>query len=310
MSEAQTEILKMLSDNAITVDEAERLLTALNEGEKRREESKSRAGGTRSVSSVLDSLGEVLYGIGPMVKNTVEEVMTGVLGDELGDLDEEELKHVEPIEGKYKIEEGMQMVIMNDWKGGRSKGDLVIQGVEGNLCKIDEESSKNVRVQQGSFYFVIRWAGGPLKVEVPETVTRLKVNSRGGDIRVKQLGCEMNLKTLVGNLEMLGLGKHFRAKTMGGNINAVLSKEWQGNAQVHTMGGNIDLSIPDDVSLKVKSTTMGGTVKIDKDIRQLESKQFFSGSSVTVQVGEEETNSFIALKTMGGDIELRKVQDE
>ena len=39
MSEAQKEILKMLSDNVITVDEAERLLKALNEGEKQKNES-------------------------------------------------------------------------------------------------------------------------------------------------------------------------------------------------------------------------------------------------------------------------------
>ena len=310
MSEAQRDILKMLSENAINVDDAERLLKALNEGERRREESKSRPKGPRGISSVLETVGETLAEIGPMVKSTVEDAMAGVFGDELGDLDEEELEHVEPIEGKYTIEEGMQMVIVNDWKCGPNKGDLVLQGVEGNCCKMSEESPKRARVQQNSSHFVIRWSGSSLKVEVPETVAMLKVKMKGGDIHVNQVVCDMNLTTLGGNLELNGLVKNFKAKTMGGHLDLALAKEWQGHAKAHTMGGNINLSIPEAVSLKAKATTMGGTIKVDETIRQLESQQSFPGNRVKVQVGEEETNSFVALKTMGGDITLRKVHDE
>jgi len=311
MSEAQKEILKMLSDNVISVDEAERLLKALNEGEKRKEESKSRAGGARSITSVLESVGEAFAEIGPMVKSTVEDAITGLLGDDLGDLHEEGLEDVDPVEGKYRIEEGTRMVIVNTWKGGSGKGDLFIKGVDGNLCRIEDENLKSIRVRQDSSHFVLQWSGGPLKVEVPGTVTMLRVRTRGGDIKVKQFGSKMNVKTLGGNLEMFDLLKDFKAKTMGGSINLCLSKGWQGKGQAHTMGGNMKLSIPADVSLKAEAATMGGTIKVDKDIRQSENKQFFPGkSSVNVQIGEESTDSFIALKTMGGDIELRKVQDE
>lgn len=313
MSEAQKEILKMLSDNVITVDEAERLLKALNEGEKRKEESKSRTtgGSAYSITSVLESVGETLGEIGPMVKNTVEDVITGLLGDDLGDLHGEKLEDVEPIEGKYKIEQGMRMMIVNNWKGGAGKGDLFIQGIDGNFCRIEGESSEHVKVQQDSSQFVIQWSGESLKVEVPQTVAMLGVRAKGGDIRVKQLGCEMNVKTLGGNLELFDLVKDFKAKTMGGNIDLLLLKEWQGKGRAHTVGGNLKLSIPADASLKAEATTMGGAIRVDKEIRQLESKQFFPGkSSVKVQVGEENTDSLIALKTMGGDIELRKVQNE
>lgn len=203
------------------------------------------------------------------------------------------------------------MVIVNDWKGADGKSDLSLQGVEGDLCRLEEETSKNIRVQQNSSHFVIRWQGGSLRVEVPEAVSRLKVRTKNGDINVKQIGSEMNLKTLAGNLEMTDLVKDFKAKTMGGNINLRLSKKWQGNAQAHTMGGHIALSLPDEVSLQVKATTMGGTIKVDENMRRLERKQSFPGrDSVRVQVGKEQTDSFITLKTMGGDIEVRKGQDE
>ncbi len=313
MSDAQKEILKMLSDNVITVDEAERLLKALHEGEKHKGESKSRAGGARSmgVGGVFELVGEALAEIGPLVKNTMEDVITGLFGNEAGDLNEKDLKDVEPIEGKYRIEEGTQMLIMNTWNVGHDKVDLDIQGIKGNFCRVRDEHSKHVKVQQDSSHFVIRWSGGPLKVEVPETVSMLKVRIKGGNICTKRIGCKINIKIFGGNLEMLDLGKDFKAKTLGGNINLFLSKEWQGNGQVHTQGGNIALSIPASVSLQAESSTMGGAITLDKEIRQVESNQFFPGrNSVKAQVGEEETDSFITLKTIGGDIELRKEHDE
>jgi len=323
MSDAERDILKLLADKVITVDEAERLLKALNEREKREEGSKSWGGhahrmgrafewrGPRHVGRAFESFGEMLADIGPMIKNAVEDVVTGLLGEEPGESDEEELKDVEPIDGKYELPTGTHLVILNDWKEGHEKGDLVIQGVAGNFCRIDNQSSKNVRVQQGSSHLMIRWGGGPLRIEVPETVSMLKVSTKGGNISVKQIGCEMNLKILAGNLEMFDLVKNFRAKTMGGNIALILSKVWQGRARVHTMGGNITLSIPREASLQVEAATMGGAIRVAENIRQLESKQFFPGKShVKVQIGEENTDSFIALKAVGGDIELRKVADE
>ena len=39
MSDAQKEILKMLADNVITVEEAERLIKALDEGERKKQDS-------------------------------------------------------------------------------------------------------------------------------------------------------------------------------------------------------------------------------------------------------------------------------
>ena len=92
MSDAQRDILKMLSENAINVDEAERLLKALNEGQQRKEEahSRRRSHHGHTMGSMFESIGETLADIGPMIKNTVEDVMTGVFGDELGDLEEED----------------------------------------------------------------------------------------------------------------------------------------------------------------------------------------------------------------------------
>jgi hypothetical protein len=55
---------------------------------------------------------------------------------------------------------------------------------------------------------------------------------------------------------------------------------------------------------------MGGKVNTEADSRILESKQSFPGKSkVKLQVGEE-SDSSIVLKTMGGDINVRRSQHE
>ncbi len=108
-SDAQRDILKMLSENVISVEEAERLLKALNEGDHRAEEPHSNRrkhhhhqGIGMGMSGMFESIGDALSDIGPMVKNTVEDVMTGVFGDDLGDLEDEDFIDVEPLEEEYE----------------------------------------------------------------------------------------------------------------------------------------------------------------------------------------------------------------
>lgn len=308
MSDAQKEILKMLSDKVITVDEAERLLKALSEGEKHKEESRARTGGHRHVGGIFETLGETLADIGPMVKQTVEDVMTGVIGEDLGDVDEEELEVVESVDGAFSIKKGMSLVIVSDWWPGGSKNTLMLQGVNGETCKINEGNTKRVRIRQDSSHVVIQWTDGPLNIEVPETVSLLKVKMKGGSIYVKQIGCEIQLKTMGGDLEMFDLATDFNAKTMGGHVHLTMADGWQGKGRAHTTGGNVTLVIPNEISTKIKAATMGGTIKIDDTIKPLETHQKFPGSSkMKIQIGEE-SDSFISLKTMGGDIDLRRAQ--
>lgn len=318
MSDAQKEILKMLSDHVITVDQAERLLKALNEGEAHKQEPKShvREGhghgiGFPDIGAVFESLGETLAEIGPMVKTTMEDVLSGLLGDDLAEFDEEELEDVEPIPEKYALAAGTQMIIMNTWKSGHARGDLHIQGISGDACRIDYDNVKHIRVREDASHFVIQWNGGPLTVEVPETVGNLKIRSTGGNIHLKHLVCPINVKTLGGDLKLLDVPKDFKAKTMGGNISLHLSKNWQGNGRAHTAGGNIFLAIPEHVGLTVNSSTIGGAIKVDEAFEHLESKQAFPGkNTVNVQIGDQASQSVVALKAMGGSVEVRKIADE
>jgi DUF4097 and DUF4098 domain-containing protein YvlB len=226
-------------------------------------------------------------------------------------LEEEDFVDVEPVEEEYILDQETHMVIVSDWKWGPRRGDLQIQGVVGNACRIENADAQQVHIRRSPTHFVIQWSGGPLKVNIPETVQTLRIRSKGGNIQAAGVECDLNVKTLVGNLELQQISKDFKAKTMGGDITLGLSEGWQGNGRIHTMGGDILLTVPNDVSFTAEASTMGGTINVDETMQQVGSKQVFPAkSTVTVRAGQEETASAISLKTMGGDITLRKEANE
>lgn len=319
MSDAQKDILKLLADKVISVDEAERLLKALNEGEHQKEENRSRFDEHHHnfrfhspVSGIFETLGETFSEIGPLIKQSVEDVMSGVMGDDLGEVDEEELESEELVNGTCIIKPDTHLILIHDWKTGGNKEELRVQGVSGDVCRVLEAGATNVKVRRNPTHVIMQWSEGPLTVEVPETVSMLRARMKGGNIYVQRVGCDMTLKTLGGNLELRDLHKNFSAKTLGGNLLLSVEKDWQGHGRAQTMGGNIELVVPfEGTTFKVKAITMGGTVKVDKDLRSLETKQSFPGKCKTrVQVGEGESDSSISLKTMGGDIEVRRGSHE
>lgn len=311
-SDAQHDILKMLADQVITVDEAERLLKALNEGQQRKDEPhthhrKPPHGFGMGMGGMFESIGDALSDIGPMVKNTMEDVMTGVFGDDLGDLEDEEFIDVEPLEEHYDLGDDTRMVIVSDWKWGPKRGDLRLQGVSGTACRIENAEAQHLRIRRSATHFVIQWSGGPLHVQVPETVSKLRVRSKGGDIHLDGVHCDMSVKTLGGNLSLKDLLKDFRVKTMGGNIVLALNAAWAGNAKIHTMGGDIAMTVPEGVGFEADASTMGGVISVPDEMRQVNSKQNFPGkNSAKIHAGAGATTSTISLRTMGGNITLRK----
>ena len=317
-SDAQRDILKMLSENVISVEDAERLLKALNEGKNRAEGPHSQHwkhhahhGIGMGMSGMFESIGDALSDIGPMVKNTVDDVMAGVFGDDLGDLEDEDFVDVEPLEEQYEISADTRMVIVSDWKWGPKRGDLRIQGVSGNVCRIENAEGQHLRIRRSATHFVVQWSGGPLNVQVPESVTKLRIRSKGGNIRVAALHSDMSVKTLGGDLTLNDLFTDFKVKTMGGDITLTLNAAWNGDAKVHTMGGDITMLVPDNIGFSADASTMGGEISVAGGMRKVNNKQSFPGkSSAKIHVGADDSSSTISLKTMGGDIKLRKDTDE
>lgn len=313
-SDAQRDVLSMVAEKVINIDEAERLLKALNEGEQRNRHRHSRRKKSYHQfrdrqKGMFESMHDVFSNIGPVVSNTIKDAMNGVFDDAGKDLPDEDFVDVDPLTKKFDIDSGTSMIVINDWKVGSKHGNLNIQGIAGNTCSLDDTEAQLRRIRRSASCFAIYWTGMQLNIDVPETVSRLLIHSKGGNIQAVNIHSEMSAKTLGGNIALTDLMKDFQAKTMGGDIGLTLNPDWSGDAHANTMGGNIVLQVPDGVGFAADAFTMGGTISAPKHMK-VENKKSFPGKKVAIHAGDIGSTSTIGLKTMGGNIMLRDDTDE
>lgn len=315
MSEEQREILQMLSEGKIGVEDAERLLGALEEG-RRRDETEAQSGAARkqpAVQEALTSVREALAGLGPMVGRIAGEISTEFQKERNfpGEHEAEELPDLERDGNRFTVPQGAKLYIRNDKHGGPGGGDLEIVGTEGEQCVMEGEEARNLRVLRSSSGPVIRWSGKPLKVLVPATVSEVYAYTLGGDAEVGALHCPVSVKSMGGDLQLSGLTHRFRAKTMGGNIRLGLGAGHLENSEAKTMGGNIRVDIsPQAPSLEVEAVTMCGNIVVDDELGHIERTSNVASQKMKVNLGPGTPESALKVKTMGGNIEVRRTSHE
>ena len=310
MSDENREILRMLSDKVITVDEAERLLTALGEGQAKREQEEQRAQRhSGSVGETLHSVRQTIAGIGPMIGEAVGEATSGLF-----DHDEEDLEATEqiiPEPTRFAISPDAALLIRNQGGPMGSGGRVIVTGVDESECTVSGPGLRTARIGSRGDDHEIRWRRGDLKVMVPKAIRSLTTHTRGGDIRVAELGCELFVKTLGGNLILDDLAETFHASTMGGNVEVGLAAGWSGNGKASTMGGNVKLSYPEGLgATEMRAKTMAGRIRCEATGKQSTAQSGVGPQRVTALLGEGDLTGHLSLKTMAGNIEVRQAQHD
>lgn len=306
MSEERKDVLKMLADKVISVEEAERLLKALDDGDQKRRESESRSFHTskkRKKATIIESLA----GIGPIVRDAIGDAVSVVPDFDSYDdeFDDDDMESIDIEKGSFSIEKGSTLIIENN-RGRMSGGDIVITGTSEDQCSIEGNETAKIRIRQNSDNTIIRWKGKHLELKVPDILEELIVKSKGGDIEIGNLECDIRIKTLGGDLSISDISGCFNAKTMGGDVDIAFRDKWTGSSDVVTMGGDITINIPDGVEAHIRATTMGGSITANEIFNKIGKQKTVPGRIEEYYIGSEETESSIRLKTMGGDIELRK----
>jgi hypothetical protein len=314
MGNEKLEILEMLKEGRIDVDDAARLIEALEEGKQRRDSDRDGGAAKKSaaVQDAMVSVKETLAGIGPLVGRMVGEISTEFTKDRNfpGENEAEELPEMEAPDGRLVIEEGARLFVRNDKRDGPGGGDLFFEGVEGDVCEIESGEAKNLRVLRSSSGPVIRWSGGPLHIKVPATVDELFAYTLGGDLQCGELACPAQLKSMGGDLRLTSPSRRFQAKTMGGNIRLRLGPEFCEPSEAKTMGGNIRVDVIEGMpATETEATTMGGSILIDDEFGRISKGGNLGKQKVTVTLGEGQPGSRLKIQTMGGNIEIGRARD-
>lgn len=303
MSAERMEILKMVAEKVITVEEGERLLRALGDGEQRRREPEGQGPFRRpGLVGAMEGFGEALAGIGPMVRGVVEEAMAGV-GLDLGE-EEDEYDAGEVLGRTFPVGPDTELVVRDDPRIGCGV-DLELLGTTSTQCEVLDEGSTGARITRRGSRVIIRTSKDHLRVRIPNTVGRVQAVTLGGDITVRGLAAPLTLRSAGGNLELEGICKALKAKTAGGNIRLDLTDEWTGDSRIATMGGTITVRVPARIRAQILAGTMGGQVKVEEGLGQIRRQQKLAKEKVEVNLGDG--GSSLEIKTVGGDINLRRL---
>src|SRR5262245_11248072 len=142
MSQERIEILKMVSDKVITVEDAERLLRALDDGERKRGEIRRPVG---VAARAIDGVSEAISTIGQVVHSTVEDAMEGVeVGLDAIEYDDE--SGTEVGDSDFEIPAGGRLVVRRSARPGpMGSVELTLVPADGDRCSIEAGEAAEVR---------------------------------------------------------------------------------------------------------------------------------------------------------------------
>ena len=304
MSQERMEILKMVADKVITVDEAERLLRALEDGNKRRREGPGGGPGRRhGFGAALEDLGEMLGGLGPTLRNAFQDAMAGA-GLEIPDDDGPPGGPVE--ERRFTLEKGTEVVV-RDMRGPLPSGEeVVLEGGPGDACELSGDGAAEARVFRRPGRVVVHGGKGPLRLLVPDTVERVKVMTLGGNVRVHGVKGALAVRSMGGGVVVEGATAETKVWTAGGDVDVALAAAWSGDSSVVSPGGSITLRVRVGTAGKVRASSVGGSIDVDQELGTVRRQRVVAKDRVDLELGGVASGSTFTLKTMGGNVRVKR----
>jgi len=317
MSDEQREILQMVSDGKISADDGAKLLEALDKGNQKRREMESPATRAREKKRIIRERireGHVtgidgLRDISRMVRGIISESVSGIEDDESVDIDEDIFEDAELIENSVDLEKGTELILKRNIHR-KSKGDLTLNGVKGSTLIVTGEDAPEVYMYRDNRTVFLKWDKGDLVLEVPETVENVNTSLMGGDITLNSIDAATDIKTKGGDIKLNEVSRGFRVKTMGGDILITLNDSWHEDSKVTTMGGDIELNISENTNAFISAKTFGGEISVQDEIPAVSESVHPGASRVNIDLSEGEESPELRVKTMGGDISIRKSGEE
>ncbi len=303
MKEERLEILKMVADGIITVEEAERLLRAIEEGQRREQEGDWETKKKHRFSfKNLGEFGKFMEGIG----NTISDVV----GDLIGPLADEVLldkdSFGQTITGELlDLPKDADLSVVSGKPSHHGKGgDLKIMASEDDKCHVLVDAQEFVLSQKEQKY-VVR-VDGDATVMVPSYLGSFSVATFHGDVEVYDLELYMTAKTMKGDVKIVNAAKGGIIKTLKGDIELSFKPDFKGELKASTMFGDIELVIPEEFYGELKVKTFKGDIELPAGLEVIHSKENGPVQEKVIRLGDTDSDNKITLSTFKGDIEVRR----
>ena len=114
---------------------------------------------------------------------------------------------------------------------------------------------------------------GTLAITAPRTTSVVVQNSMGGDVTVKNLAGDAEIRCLNGEVKLEQVSGAALVETMNGEIHATFTKVAEGKPLSFTsMNGEVEVRVPADTKANVRLRTQNGAVYTDFDEKALVTK--------------------------------------
>ncbi len=321
MKEERLEILKMLQDNVISVEEAEKLLSALNTGKdqaNQKDAGKKRSKhsfdgdmfGENSFNSFFDNFDKGMSKFGK------------AMGNMCGNWDKEKnfLKPLSGFDDYEKINIIDNQIIPQD--GDKLKICQQPNKLFNSGCDITLNVSNNDYIQINSDDYnsfellkkdntLLILLFDDCHISIPENLVDVSVNLYNGDIDISGLTNPVCIETLNGDIQIKECSNPYYIKSLNGDLDITIDMFHKGKSGIATLSGDISLSIPDNFSGVINASAMSGDIecKIEDKITMKWDRNFVQ-QKLHAEIDNGIESNTIKCSTLSGDIIIEPYNEE
>lgn len=314
MKEERIEILKMLQDGVITVDDAEKLLSALNSGE---EKSRSEAQYKRNRDHSFDGnffggtffkeLDKGLSGLGKMFEGKFDN-FRDIHPYKSNDNTYRDFESVYTENGRIIIEQGDILEIRQQIKPGRSGScDIELNQSNGKDILVDGDEDNSYEVKRKDDTIVVI-CYDDCRISIPEGLRETSVKLINGDMEIRDINCPFRAETLNGDISIKDCMKVNYVKSLSGDIECKISDFFEGICDISTLSGDVVLSLPDCYSGMINAKAMSGEIicELDGDVFIKKESNMIQEKQV-IEINKGSSENSINCSTLSGDITIESV---
>ena len=298
------EILNMLKNGTINAEEAERLLSALDEGEKSSSRTKQSRGRRypdhlRNEFRPLKEFGKVFSGFGKAFGGTMKSAFGGTEFTGLRDLDD--FEDVDFDHGEYLLPDGANLTVRQPNSPSNGGGDVRLVQTESKALRVDTDGDVRLKRRGAEYAFIV---ADDCPVHIPASCALVSVALFNGDVSAEDISIPTTVNTMNGDVRLLNVIILNSCTTMSGDISARVTDIDGSRIDITTMSGDIDLGIPSGFRGIVEASTMSGDVDFDLPEATIDDKSGFVGRNVHAQVGDDPFGPVLHCTTMSGDVRV------
>ncbi|HSO74231.1 MAG TPA: DUF4097 family beta strand repeat-containing protein, partial [Blastocatellia bacterium] len=142
------------------------------------------------------------------------------------------------------------------------------------------------------------------QIKLPRGVESIALNTVNGGIKVSDASADsIEVETVNGSIELSNVAGVRKAKSVRGNIKAVLKKASTDEMEFENVNGNIEVQVKGELDADLAAASVRGTITID-DLFGVQVQKQVVGQKANGQIGSGGTP--LNIKTVNGSISLSK----